>query len=509
MAEESRIQNSKLNILFGFANSFITTILGFVTRSVFIYTLGVNYLGLNGLYTNILSLLSLAELGIGSAITFSLYKPIAEHDNKKIKALMQLYKSAYQKIGIIILVVGLSLVPFLKYLVNFQQNVDINYQLIYVLFLADSVISYLFFAYRSVIVYANQKGYVLTKYETTFSIIRSVVQFLVLIIFKNYYMYLIIPIMISILKNLLISIKAGKMFPVINEKGKEELDKEEKDSIFKNIYSLALFKISSVVYTSTDNIIISSFLGTAIVGFYSNYSMLTQMVSSYINIIFQSLYASVGNLNATESKEYKYTIFERLQLLNIWIYGIVVVCMNQFFNPFIKLWLGSDYCFSQKTVLIISIMFLLPGLNNVINIYKDSCGLFWETRYRALATAIVNLVVSIVLVKKIGLEGVFIGTIVAYLTTIYMVDPRVVFQKIFKKSIISYYISLIKTIVIYSITAVLVRYICSLISVTGWIGLILQGIAAVILINIFFIIIFGRLDEFKYYKNLLLRGLKR
>ena len=157
MAEESRIQNSKLNILFGFANSFITTILGFVTRSVFIYTLGVNYLGLNGLYTNILSLLSLAELGIGSAITFSLYKPIAEHDNKKIKALMQLYKSAYQKIGIIILVVGLSLVPFLKYLVNFQQNVDINYQLIYVLFLADSVISYLFFAYRSVIVYANQK----------------------------------------------------------------------------------------------------------------------------------------------------------------------------------------------------------------------------------------------------------------------------------------------------------------------------------------------------------------
>ena len=230
MAEESRIQNSKLNILFGFANSFITTILGFVTRSVFIYTLGVNYLGLNGLYTNILSLLSLAELGIGSAITFSLYKPIAEHDNKKIKALMQLYKSAYQKIGIIILVVGLSLVPFLKYLVNFQQNVDINYQLIYVLFLADSVISYLFFAYRSVIVYANQKGYVLTKYETTFSIIRSVVQLLVLIIFKNYYMYLIIPIMISILKNLLISIKAGKMFPVINEKGKEELDKEEKDS---------------------------------------------------------------------------------------------------------------------------------------------------------------------------------------------------------------------------------------------------------------------------------------
>ena len=188
---------------------------------------------------------------------------------------------------------------------------------------------------------------------------------------------------------------------------------------------------------------------------------------------------------------------------------IVVVCMNQFFNPFIKLWLGSDYCFSQKTVLIISIMFLLPGLNNVINIYKDSCGLFWETRYRALATAIVNLVVSIVLVKKIGLEGVFIGTIVAYLTTIYMVDPRVVFHKIFEKSIISYYVSLIKTIVIYIITAVLVKYLCSVISVTGWIGLILQGIAAVILINIFFIIIFGRLDEFKYYKNLLLRGLKR
>ena len=293
MKPKSRILESQYNLIFSLINNLVLTIFGFLTRTVFVHSLGSNYLGLNGLFTNILSLLSLAELGIGSAITFSLYKPIAENDNEKIKSLMGLYKDSYRIVGGIILAVGLALTPFLKYIVNLDSGIEINYYVIYLMFLTNSVISYWFFAYRSVIIYANQEGYITTKIETIFNFVRYVLQFIALLAFENYYLYLLLPIISGIVKNIIVSNVAGKRYPVINEKNIEPLGKEERNKIFQNVFALSLFRISGVVYGATDNIIISRWLGTSIVGIVSNFTMIIQIVTSYINMLFQSMYASV------------------------------------------------------------------------------------------------------------------------------------------------------------------------------------------------------------------------
>lgn len=504
MNNSSRVAKSQYNFIFSLMNNLVVTILGFVTRTVFVHSLGTSYLGLNGLFTNVLSLLSLAELGVGSAITFSLYKPIAEHNDEKIKSLMRLYKRAYQIIGWVIFGVGTALTPFLKYIVNLDAGVEINYYVIYYMFLLNSVVSYWFFAYRSVIVYANQEGYILTKIETIFALIRSFAQFFVLIAFRNFYIYQALPIIIGILKNIIISNVAGKKYPIINEKNAKPLDSVETKGIFKNVFALSLFKISAVVYGATDNIIISTWLGTNVVGLVSNYTMITQMVSTYVNMIFQSMYASVGNLNATETDDYKFLVFRRLNLLNFWIYCYCTICLGCFLNPCIKVWLGEAYCLKTSTTILLALVFLVPGLNNVINIYKDACGLFKEVQYRAVATAVINLGTSIVLVRKIGLNGVFIGTIVAYFTTIYQVDPRIVFNKIFKRTATEYYHILVKQFALFSVLFLIMYVLSQIICISGWGSLILCFILISVLVNAILICIFRKTDEYLYLKKILL-----
>lgn len=490
-------------------NNVVVTVLGFVTRTIFVHSLGVEYLGLNGLFTNVLSLLSLAELGVGNAITFSLYKPIAEKDEKKIQALMGLYKQAYQIIGWVILGIGIAIVPFLKHIVNLDAGVEINYIVIYLMFLFNSVVSYWFFAYRSVIIYAHQEGYLLTKYETVFALVKAVLQFAVLLIAKNYYIFLAVPIVAGIVKSLLISKIAGERFPYINGKIQEPLTKAEKDGIFKNVYALTLFKISGIVYGATDNIIISTWLGTKVVGLLSNYTMITQLVSSYVNMFFQSMYASVGNLNATETVEYKYSIYKKLDLLNYWIYSYCAVCLACFLNPCIRVWLGEEFCLKQSTVILIALVFYVPGLNNVINIFKDACGLFKEVQYRALATAIVNLVVSILLVIWIGIDGVFIGTIVAYLTTIYLVDPRVVFTKVFGISIRKYYDALVKKSLLFGIIVTGCLLAAEKAGIESWLELIAAFVGISAVFNLIFVLIYRGTEEFHYLWGIVSGCLKK
>ena len=326
MAKKSRTYNSSLNLLSSFGKQMITLILGFVSRWFFIKILGASYLGINGLFANIISVLSMADLGFGSAIVYSMYKPLAENNERKLAALLQFYKRVYKVIALVISVIGFSLIPFLKYLVKLDTPIE-HIEIYYILFLANVIISYLY-SYKMCIITADQKDYLLNIYSFVFTIIQFVLQLVVLFALKNYIVYLVVQILCSFANNVFSSRKAVQHYPFIINK--EKLSSAEKQEISKNIKSMFLYKIGGVLLNNTDNILISTLVGTITVGFYSNYSMLTQMASSYINIIFQSLYASVGNLNATESKEYKYTIFERLQLLNIWIYGIVVVCMNYF-----------------------------------------------------------------------------------------------------------------------------------------------------------------------------------
>ncbi len=505
----SRTRNVKLNIYSGVTNQIIVNVLQFVNRTVFIWYLNENYLGINGLFTSVLSTLSLAELGIGSAIGFSLYKPLATRDIPKIQALMTLYKKAYRIIGAAVCAIGIALIPFLDKIVNFDQGVDINYYFVYVLFLFDTVISYLFFAYRAAIITTDQKEYTIVKYKILNTIVASVVQIATLMIFHNYYIYLVIPIATKILQNVLISIKAGKMYPYIDEKHSNKLSKTEKKTIFKNVYALAVTKIGTVVYFSGDNIVISAFVGTVYTGIYSNYLIILNTLRTFINIVFGAFSSSVGNLNAIETTEHKKTVFKRMLLINVCIYGFCAVALNQLYNPFIKIWIGDKYLFDEHIKTCIVFMFFITGLCHTVTVFKDACGIFWQTRYRELASAVLNIILSIIFVKLWGIMGVFIATIISYILVIIPIDPRILYREVFGEKAWRYYLWLLSSFIKIVVIMVIVKLACMPFQNMHIKGFIIQAVIVLILTSGLLILTNIKNNEISYFKELLTDRFKK
>lgn len=508
----SRIKNSQRNIVYGFIGQFIKIFVKFALRTIVIYILGAVYLGLDGLFLNVISILSLAELGIGDAVCFALYKPITENDNEKINAYMLFYKRVYMIIGFVILILGCTLLPFLDCFVNFDYEVDVNYYLIYILFLINSVSSYWFGAYRQVLFIANQQSYIINKANNMIIIVNAVAQTAVLIVFKNYYFYLLVMILTGIMKNILLYTMSNKMFEYINTKPNTKLEKNEKKELLKNVYALTLTKISSTIYTSSDNLIISTFVGTVIVGYYSNYSYIVAAVTGFISILFSSVVAGVGNINAEHDEKHMHTVFKRLLFINFWIYGFCFICFWQLMSPFVNIWAGSEYVLSDQTVFVISLMFLIPGLNHTCTIYRAACGLFWQTRYRTMLTAIINIVTSVLLVGKLGLTGVFLGTIISYLLTTFIVDPAVLYREIFKISQKEFYCWYIKSLIIIIGTGIITKGLCNCIMADGIWGFAIQAAVCALFPNAVFCLLFRKDENFSYYRSVLkntIQGLKR
>lgn len=504
----SRTKYTQKNMAVGLLVQILKIILSFVSRTIFIRTLGSEYLGLNGLFTNVLSMMSLAELGVGGALTYSLYEPLAQGNDKKLQILMNLYKKAYLVIGSIIATMGIALLPFLQYLVNFDGNVSINYHAIYLLFLLDSVATYFFAAYRSSILQASQQEYVVNTITSIFDWITVILQLIVLLFVKSYYAYLIVKIIVGIIKNEYIAYVAGKKFPMLNKKCTERLDKEEKTKIVKNVYAMLLTKISAKVYSSTDNIIISGLLGTILVGYYSNYNTIVYSVTSVIGIVLGAAKASIGNLNVLETTERKFLVFEKILFVNMWGYSLAAICLMQLLSPFVNLWLGNEFVLDSWVVLTIVLNFLISGLNHTVSIFKDACGLFWQTRYRTVATAVVNLISSIILAHWLGLAGVFLGTIISYIVTILPYDPYVLYREVFHRSVVHFYVWYIKAILITVIGYLLVHLLCRNIDDTIIWGFLLETVVTLGISNLVLIFFNYRKKEFHYYLSVLKGGLQ-
>lgn len=296
-----RIQNSLNNMFFGLSGQIISAIMGFMVRTVFIYTLGIEYLGVDGLFTSILMMLSLANLGFDTAIVYSLYKPLAENDINKIQALMNLYQKAYRWIGIIILLIGLSLLPFLPNLMNGETTIS-NITIIYLLFLSNSVLSY-YFVYKQSIIIADQHNHIISKIHSVFTIVSNIAQIIVLVSISNYIVVLSTQIAFRVIENIYVANKANQLYPYLNTKNNATLSKEDKKLFFENLYALMLYKISGVVINGTDNIIISKFVGIVWVGVYSNYLLIISTLNTLLGYLFYSITASVGNLNVNENAE--------------------------------------------------------------------------------------------------------------------------------------------------------------------------------------------------------------
>lgn len=507
----SRTKNSTRNIIFSLSSMLVSSILTFVSRTIFIHSLGLNYLGLNGLYSNILSFLSIAELGIGNAISFSLYKPLAEKNMEKIASYINLFRKCYLIIGSIILVIGLMLTPYLDYFVNFDSSVNINYYSIYFLFLLNTIMPYFLFSYKITVLYADQKAYMVSKKDMLYQTLTILLQLIALVVFKNYYLYLIIGTILISLKNYSLGRIVEKMYPIVRNTKINKLSSEEIKSLRKNVFSLSLTKISGVVYSSTDNIIISAFVSTLTVGLYSNYSMIINMLKGIIAAFFNSFTASIGNLNSEKNSDKLFDVFKKLNFVNFWLYGYIFIELNCLLNIFISIWVGENAIFSKFNVFLICLMFLIPGLNNVINIFKDACGLYWQTKYRAVATAFVNLIASLILVQILGIAGVFLGTIIAYLTTIYIKDPVVVFKECFNRKVIIYYKELFFRASLILVLNIVADWIIVFLNIyfNGIALFFVSGIVITIIVNAVFYILFYRTEEFQFFKNIILDMIKK
>lgn len=497
-----RTKNSIINISFGLGSQVIITALSFFSRTVFINSLGIEYLGINGLLTNILAMLSLAEAGIGSSIIYSLYKPVAENDYKKINILMKFYRNTYIVIALIVLILGLSLMPFLNYFTNDAKVEDIN--IIYLIFLLNTVLPY-FYIYKNSFLNVSQKGYIVTTIYTISSVITLCIKIGILHYTQNYILYLLIDSAITLITSIFLVKKVNKMYPFLKKKVIGKLDNDTKNGITKNVKAIVIQNIGNYLVVGTDNILISSFISVSAVGIYSNYTMLIEICRNFTYQIFNNIYHSVGNLVAIEESEKIYDIYKVYNFLNFWLYSFFSICLCVLINPFITLWLGSEFLMNQYIIIILILIFYERGMRNSISTVKTTAGIFHEDRYIPLIQALINLVISIILVQFIGIVGIFIGTLISSLACPFWTTPYLVYKKVFNRRVNTYFMKYSYYLLIGIGTFLITNYFCDFILSDDLLSLLLKMIICIIVPNIIYILLFFRTNEFKYLMRIILK----
>ena len=511
MSNNSRTANSIKNIATGFLGQFITTILGFTSRTVFINCLTTEYLGVNGLFTNILSMLSLAELGIGTAIIYALYKPLAEKDENQIAKLINFYSKAYTCIGIFVFISGIVLLPFLKFIIRDAPNISESLYVIYIIYLFNTSISY-FFSYKNSLIVADQKNYITLLSSYAITTIQTLLQIVALVVTNNFIVYLIVQTICTFINNLFISIIANKMYPFLKNNKKLKLDQSEKKSLISNVKALVVVKISGVLVNNTDNIIITYFEGLTSVGLCSNYNLLIGVIGTALNQIFNGLTASIGNLNAKENKERREEFFDILNFCNFWLFGWCAICIVLLINDVIILWVGKEYVLDISIPIILAINFYMVGMQNAVWTYKNTLGIFRQGRYILFITAGINLVASMYLGGKYGLFGILLATTISRLFTNTWFDPYIVYKVGFKKNGKKYFIKYISYIIILLVSGGITGYLLSLVGVKSYIGFIIKLFICITIPNLIILLMFRRTKEMnyilKFIKNILIKILK-
>lgn len=432
---KSRTQYAIKNIGFSTYNKILSLILSFVSRTVFIHYLGSGYLGLNGLFGDVLNLLSMADLGFGVAMAYSFYEPLAHDDKRKVAALVTFYKRAYTVIALVVTVVGLLLIPFLPYLINLDKPIA-HINLYYLFSLANVVASYVS-VYKTTILSADQRNYVVVKITMITSIIQTVLQIAVIILFKSYLTYLIVGTFFVWFNNVYASHVASKEYPYINEK--VELKKSDRQDIYKNISSVFIYKVANVLLTATDNLLISVLVGTVAVGYYSNYQMIQTRVIEFYTLLFSSITASIGNLIITEGYDKRYQVFNTGQSISFITSGIIVPCYTILINSFIGIWLGPKYVFNVWTTLAIGLNTYFSCVMQPLWSYREATGLYRKTKWIMVICAIENLVLSVVLGKMWGVAGILFASAFSRATTYIWYEPKILFKEYFNRGTKKYY----------------------------------------------------------------------
>lgn len=440
--KSNRLKNAMLNSSILATIQIVTVLLRFANQTIFIRVLGKQFLGLNGLFTNVLSFLAFAELGVGTSIVFSLYSPLANDNKKNIAALMNFIQKAYRYIGMTVGILGLAIIPLLPYFIKDYHDVD-HIVLYYVLYLANSVISY-FFTYKRSILIADQHEYISSINQFIFLVVQTILQIIFMFVVPNYAVYLIIAVFCTLFSNILISRAVDKRYPYLKMYQKEKISSEEGLIIRNNIVGMVGSKIGSIAVRSTDNILLSAFLGLSIVGIYSNYLLIVTSVSGVINKLLSSVTATVGNLIVDGDRNRSFFVYKTHYLLNLFIVTISATCFAVSFNPFIKVWAGETYILPISVVVVIVMNYFVDQPRQTNITFINAYGLFVPNGKKSILEAILNLgfSFSFLVFFKLGISGVLLGTIVTNLILNSWWEPWLIYKHgfEFKTSFLKFFV---------------------------------------------------------------------
>lgn len=497
--QSSRIASTSKNLLVGAVGKIVLLGATFLVRTLFIRILGVEYTGISSLYTNILSFLSLAELGMGSVLIFELYQPLKEKDQETVSMYVALFQKIYFGVICAVLGVGLCLLPFLQAITNssLDQRSLVEY---YLLYLANSVCSY-FVVYRTTVIEADQKRYITQAVDIGTKLAMYICQSIYLVLRRDFVGYLCIQVLFTVLKNLILHRVATYMYPYLITSPIKKIEKAKAKEVFKNVRATFIAKVSNVVLTQTDSIIISVMLGVVAVGYYSNYNMIVVYINSSIYyVLYSALEASVGSLNAEDNSAKSFAMYKRLSLyfavFNTFC-AAEYLCLIQ---DFITVWIGAKYLQGMIVVVAILLSLYVSQAMNVVSMYRQTLGLFREAQKIYPLMAIINIVVSVVLTRWIGVAGVPLGTAIARLTTTFWFEGLLVFRRL-KQPFVAYLREQAGFAIFAIGVCTISLWLCTWISVQGIIALLIKLILVAALTALFSWLVFRRTQEWEWGKN--------
>ena len=491
-----RTKNAARNIVFDGMLKMLNMVIPFIMRSVLLHYLGVEYLGLSGLFRSLLSFLNLAELGVGSAMVFSMYKPIAEDDTESICALMRLYRTLYRAIGLFIAVVGLALTPFLRNLINGDIPPNMNLYILYFINLGYTVLSYWLFAYKSCLLDAHQRMDIISKVSLCIQLVEYTLKIISLVFLRNYYIYLIIQLLSQVAINIMIAVQASKIYPAYSPRG--HLPREKVMDIMRRVRDLFTSKFSYVIFNYADTLVISAFMGLAALAVYQNYYFVLTALITFLHVIIHACMAGVGNSLVTESDEKNYRDLSRLTTLFCWLMGITSSMLLCMYQPFMQIWMGQENMLTFNYVVCFVIYYYSMGVNRLINMFKDAAGIWRKDRWRPLVGALVNLALNLATVKWLGLYGVLLSSVISIVVVQLPWLFHNLFQEVFPHKYLWQYVRLFCGFVIVAFASCAISWlICSRFHFDTWPMLIISAGVGFVIPNLIFLAVFGKKPEFR------------
>lgn len=491
-----RTSNSAKNLAASISISVLTIFLGFFTRKVFVDEVGVEYLGLNGLLSNILGVMTLLEGGFAASVVYNLYKPLADDDRPAILALLQLYRKVYRYIAVGVCAFGLAIYPFLKYFIADISQLD-YVGVVYIIFLFNSLIQY-FTAYKWALINTSQKNYKLVSINMVYQVGLSVAKILILVYTKNYILYLVVESVFGILLNVAMVMKCNRMFPYVVNAPRYTVDKSVKQKIITNMKALFLHSLGGYFMHSTDNIVISAYIGVGIIGLYSNYTLLISTVKSFASQALSSFSESVGHLLASESSDYAYKVFKTIFFVNFVVISVPVVVTATSIQPFITFWLGEQYRLSTVTLAVILVNFYVDGMRSSALTFKVKSGIFTQDRFTPLLQGLINLGLSLLLVRFWGLTGVLAATAISIMAIAFWQWPRLIYKHTFHRPVGSYFRKYFGYTMAFLVAMTLSVFVCGLYELESpLLQAMCNAVVSLALTAVTYYLLFARTPEFR------------